>query len=85
MAMPALATRMSSLPWRLMSSSIAASVALRVGDVEADDLGLAALGDDGVGDLARGGLALHVVDDDRRALLGERLGSTRGRCRASRR
>ncbi len=46
---------------------------LRVGDVEAGDLGLAPLGLDRVGDLARGGLALDVVDDDGRPLLGERL------------
>jgi hypothetical protein len=72
MEMPALATRMSSLPWRLMRRPSPLG-RLRVGDVEADDLGLAPLGLDRVGDLARGGLALHVVDDDRRALLGERL------------
>src|SRR5262249_20567941 len=48
---------------------------LRVGHVEAADLGLAALGDDRVGDLLGGGLALDVVDDDRRALPRERLGA----------
>ena len=43
------------------AASIAASAAARVGDVELEDLGLAALRDDGVGDLARRRLALDVV------------------------
>ena len=74
MAIPALATRMSRRPSRLATAAMASSEAFGVGDVEADDLGLAAAGHDAVGDFSGLRLALHVVHDDVRPLLGERLG-----------
>ena len=73
MEMPALATRMSSLPCRLTMPSIAASTAFESATSKPAIVGLAARRRDGLGDLARRGLALHVVDDDRRALRRERL------------
>ena len=58
---------------------------LGVGDVEADRLGLAAGGGDRLAGLARGGLALGVVDEHLGARLGERDARSRDRCRANHR
>ena len=72
-AMPALLTRMSTLPWRATRSSATSRHALGVGDVHHHDLGLETLGLQA--GLARllGDLAVAVGDDDLGAGLGQRL------------
>jgi len=71
MAMPALATRMSMRPWRLMMASICASVAA----VSATSSPRVALPPDAtmLAALTRGGFTFDVIDDDGGSLAGQRF------------